>query len=57
MKEHYNDFGHKESRHGYAATGVYYVALPDGRFQTVRYTADKDGRIQLVIVKKGGAKF
>ena len=49
MKEHYNDFGHKESRHGYAATGVYYVALPDGRFQTVRYTADKHGRIWLFI--------
>lgn len=49
VKEHYNDFGHKESRHGYAATGVYYVALPDGRFQTVRYTADKHGRIRLFI--------
>ena len=43
VKEHYNDFGHKESRHGYAATGKYYVALPDGRFQVVTYVADKEG--------------
>ena len=41
--QHYNDFGHKESRSGYSATGKYYVALPDGRFQTVTYVADQDG--------------
>lgn len=41
--KHYVDFGHKESRHGYAATGKYYVALPDGRFQTVTYVADENG--------------
>merc|ERR550534_2908137 len=40
---HYNDFGHKESRHGYAATGKYYVSLPDGRIQTVTYVADENG--------------
>lgn len=43
VKEHYNDFGHKESRHGYAATGKYYVALPDGRLQVVTYVADEFG--------------
>lgn len=44
MKDtHYNDFGHKESRQGYSATGKYYVALPDGRFQTVTYVADAQG--------------
>lgn len=56
VKEHYNDFGHKESRHGYAATGVYYVALPDGRFQTVRYTADKDG-FRPEVVYEGSASY
>ena len=40
---HYNDFGHKESRHGYAATGLYYVSLPDGRIQKVTYVADENG--------------
>jgi len=56
VKEHYNDFGHKESRHGYAATGVYYVALPDGRFQTVRYTADKHG-FHPEVVYDGSASY
>ena len=28
-----NNFGHKESREGYRATGKYYVTLPDGRLQ------------------------
>jgi len=40
---HYNNFGHKESRHGYSATGTYYVSLPDGRIQTVTYVADENG--------------
>jgi len=45
VKEDYkhNDFGHKETRDHYLATGKYYVALPDGRFQTVTYTADETG--------------
>merc|ERR1712168_274201 len=45
VKEDYanNDFGHKETRDHYLATGKYYVALPDGRFQTVTYTADESG--------------
>ncbi|XP_012280180.1 pro-resilin-like [Orussus abietinus] len=38
-----NDFGHKESREGDFAKGVYYVLLPDGRRQTVEYEADQDG--------------
>lgn len=30
-------------REGDVATGKYYVLLPDGRKQTVEYTADSDG--------------
>lgn len=43
VNEHYNDFGHKEGRKGYTTTGKYYVALPDGRIQTVTYVADDKG--------------
>jgi len=35
-----NDFGHKESRSGQLTNGKYYVALPDGRLQTVTYVVD-----------------
>jgi len=35
-----NDFGAKESREGALTNGKYYVALPDGRLQTVTYTVD-----------------
>merc|ERR1712123_550817 len=35
-----NDFGAKESRDGYLTSGRYYVALPDGRLQTVTYVVD-----------------
>ncbi|XP_063543506.1 pro-resilin-like [Cydia strobilella] len=38
-----NDFGHRESRMGDRAEGLYYVLLPDGRKQTVEYEADQDG--------------
>lgn len=38
-----NDFGHKEQRQGDVAQGKYFVLLPDGRLQTVEYTADQDG--------------
>lgn len=49
MKDnHYNDFGHKESRNGYSATGKYFVALPDGRFQTVTYVANENGYVPTV---------
>ena len=45
----YNDFGHKESRSGAHTDGKYFVALPDGRLQTVTYTVDDDsGYIPLV---------
>ncbi|CAB3254692.1 unnamed protein product [Arctia plantaginis] len=38
-----NDFGHRESRQGDRAEGQYYVLLPDGRKQTVKYEADENG--------------
>ncbi|XP_063615094.1 pro-resilin-like [Penaeus indicus] len=37
------NFGHAESRDGYNTEGVYYVHLPDGRLQTVKYYADEHG--------------
>ncbi|XP_063586807.1 uncharacterized protein LOC134764162 [Penaeus indicus] len=37
------NFGHAESRDGYKTEGVYYVHLPDGRLQTVKYYADEHG--------------
>merc|ERR1712018_591655 len=44
--DHYGskvDFGHSESRDGYATKGSYRVALPDGRVQVVSYHADENG--------------
>nr|XP_027216976.1 cuticle protein 7-like [Penaeus vannamei] len=32
-----NDFGHQEARDGHDTQGSYYVQLPDGRLQTVRF--------------------
>jgi len=53
---HYNHFGHKEARDHYLATGVYYVNLPDGRTQTVTYTADENG-YRPVVTYDGEAKY
>ncbi|XP_069960342.1 pro-resilin-like [Cherax quadricarinatus] len=38
-----SNFGHSESRDGYKTEGKYYVNLPDGRIQTVKYYADETG--------------
>ena len=35
-----NDFGHSEKSDGNTAHGSYFVLLPDGRLQTVTYSAD-----------------
>ncbi len=35
-------FGHEERRQGQRTEGVYYVALPDGRTQTVEYSVQGD---------------
>lgn len=48
------DFGHKESRSGDVAQGNYHVLLPDGRVQTVDYTADQGG-YNAVVNYQGGA--
>lgn len=37
------DFGHEEAHEGDVAMGKYFVLLPDGRKQTVEYTADTEG--------------
>ncbi|XP_066948552.1 cuticle protein 7-like [Macrobrachium rosenbergii] len=37
-----NDFGHEESREGDDTQGSYYVRLPDGRLQTVKYYVNGD---------------
>lgn len=36
-------YAHTERRHGLVTTGQYTVHLPDGRIQTVKYTADHNG--------------
>ena len=40
---HGTSFGHIEDREGYTTKGQYFVALPDGRVQTVTYHADEHG--------------
>ncbi|XP_063600981.1 pro-resilin-like [Penaeus indicus] len=37
-----NEFGHQETRDGDLTQGSYYVQLPDGRLQTVKYYVDGD---------------
>lgn len=41
--EKHNHFGHSEARKGKMTTGKYFVQLPDGRLETVKYWADKTG--------------
>ncbi|XP_064119068.1 pro-resilin-like [Macrobrachium nipponense] len=45
VKDNYQnlDFGHKSTSDGKVVTGDYHVLLPDGRNQTVVYTADHNG--------------
>ena len=40
------NFQQTESRDGYATSGSYTVALPDGRVQTVNYADNGDGIVQ-----------
>ncbi|XP_068084796.1 pro-resilin-like [Anabrus simplex] len=51
-----NDFGQNESSDGSNVQGTYYVVLPDGRRQTVKYTAnDATGYVADVQYSGGGA--
>jgi len=52
-----NDFGHKESRDGAHTEGVYYVALPDGRLQTVTYAVDGYGGYVPLVEYAGEAQY
>ena len=52
-----NDFGAKESRDGYLTNGKYYVALPDGRLQTVTYTVDGGNGYVPVVEYVGEARY
>jgi hypothetical protein len=52
-----NDFGAKESRDGYLTNGKYYVALPDGRLQTVTYVVDGGAGYVPVVEYAGEAQY
>jgi len=52
-----NNFGHKESRTASLTNGVYYVALPDGRLQTVTYVVDGYGGYVPVVEYSGEAQY
>ncbi|XP_064118872.1 cuticle protein 7-like isoform X3 [Macrobrachium nipponense] len=50
------DFGHKSNSDGKVVTGDYHVLLPDGRIQTVVYTADYNG-YRAEVTYQGEAKY
>ena len=52
-----NNFGAKESRDGTLTNGKYYVALPDGRLQTVTYVVDGDAGYVPVVEYSGEAQY
>ena len=47
------DFGHTESRHADSTEGEYFVLLPDGRVQTVKYNVDPYGGYVAEVNYKG----
>jgi len=49
-------FTKQEDRQDYNTQGSYRVALPDGRVQTVSYTADEDG-FQAQVAYEGEAQY
>ena len=53
----YNDFGQQEHSDGKVVTGSYYVALPDGRKQTVNYKVEGDSGFVADVKYKGEAKY
>ncbi|XP_047479295.1 pro-resilin-like [Penaeus chinensis] len=52
-----NEFGHQEARDGDHTQGSYYVELPDGRFQTVKYFVDGDSGYVAEVNYEGEASF
>ena len=46
------NFQQTESRDGYASSGSYTGALPDGRMQTVKYADNEDGIVQDVTCER-----
>ena len=51
------NFGQTENRDGYATSGSYNVALPDGRIQTVTYRVDGDSGYIADVQYTGEAKY
>merc|ERR1739846_82820 len=51
------NFGQSENRDGYATSGSYNVALPDGRIQTVTYRVDGDSGYIADVQYSGEAKY
>merc|ERR1712172_390697 len=51
------NFGQTENRDGYATSGSYNVARPDGRIQTVTYRVDGDSGYIADVQYSGEAKY
>ncbi|XP_037801767.1 cuticle protein 7-like [Penaeus monodon] len=52
-----NHFGQQEARDGDDTQGSYYVQLPDGRLQTVRYVVDGDSGYVAEVNYEGEARY
>ena len=52
-----NNFGETVSGAGDSAQGSYYVALPDGRLQTVKYSVQGEGGYVAEVAYEGEPKF
>lgn len=57
--DHYsgNDFGHNSNSDGKVTEGEYRVALPDGRTQVVKYTADHYNGYVAQVTYEGEAQY
>lgn len=57
VNENGNDFSHNAISDGDVTTGEYRVALPDGRTQIVKYTADWKNGFNAEVLYEGEAQF